>query len=183
MAQLDYTYDDGGRKVAGFKGNAGDCVARAVAIAAQLDYTTVYNRLSLGQATIRRTKRASRSRSARSGVSTRRKWFKDYMRSLGFEWIPTMKIGTGCQVHLVKDEIPMTGRLVVRVSKHLCAVIDGVIHDTYNSGADRGTTIYPPLTPRDQIPTGAVWLANGNGWAYHPQRCVYGYWIFRGENS
>jgi hypothetical protein len=31
------------------------------------------------------------------------------------------------------DELP-PGRLIVLVHRHLVAVIDGVIHDTYNSG-------------------------------------------------
>jgi hypothetical protein len=34
-----FRYDDGGRKAAGFKGRAGDCVTRAIAIAAQLPYS------------------------------------------------------------------------------------------------------------------------------------------------
>jgi hypothetical protein len=42
-----------------------------------------------------------------------------------------MQIGSGCKVHLRDGELP-TGRLVVFVSKHYTAVIDGVIHDTYD---------------------------------------------------
>lgn len=44
---------------------------------------------------------------------------------------PTMAIGSGCKVHLRADELP-TGRLVVSVSKHLVAVVDGVVHDTHD---------------------------------------------------
>ena len=51
------------------------------------------------------------------------------MESLGWKWTPTMQIGSGCTVHLRADELP-SGGLVVSVSKHLTAVIDGVIHDT-----------------------------------------------------
>jgi hypothetical protein len=40
-----------------------------------------------------------------------------------------MFIGQGCKVHLRADELPK-GRLVVALSKHIVAVIDGVIHDT-----------------------------------------------------
>jgi len=39
-----------------------------------------------------------------------------------------MTIGSGCQVHLREGELP-SGRLMVQVSKHVVAVIDGVIHD------------------------------------------------------
>jgi hypothetical protein len=34
-------------------------------------------------------------------------------------------------VHLAKDELP-NGRLIVRVSKHITAVINGVIDDTHD---------------------------------------------------
>jgi hypothetical protein len=34
-------------------------------------------------------------------------------------------------MRLHPDELP-SGRIVARVSKHLCAVIDGVTHDTHD---------------------------------------------------
>jgi hypothetical protein len=48
-----------------------------------------------------------------------------------------MMIGTGCTVHLRSDELP-GGRLIVALSRHWCAVIDGVIHDLYD--CSRGGT-------------------------------------------
>jgi hypothetical protein len=70
-------------------------------------------------------------KTAANGISVRRKWFKDYMNELGFTWHPAMKIGSGCTVHLREGELPM-GRLVVNVSRHCVAVIDGVVHDTHD---------------------------------------------------
>ena len=143
----NFTFNDGGRAKAGYKGRTGDCVTRAVAIAASLPYQEVYDRLAEGNATQRKTKRSSKScgkRTARKGISTRRKWFKDYMKSLGFSWVSTMGIGTGCKVHLTAEELPK-GTIICRVSRHYTAVIDGVINDTYD--CSRGG-----------------------------QRCVYGYW-------
>lgn len=142
-----WVFDDGGRAAAGYKGMMGDCVARAVAIAAQLPYQQVYDVLARGNQTQRKTKRSRKStgkRTAAHGISVRRKWFESYMRGLGFVWHPTMTIGSGCRVHLRAAELP-AGRLVVAVSKHYTAVIDGVIRDTHNP--DRAGT-----------------------------RCVYGYW-------
>ncbi len=137
-----FVYNDGGRKAAGYKGSAGDCVCRAIAIAAQLPYQQVYDRLAEGQATQRKSKRTSKqSRSARDGIHAKRKWFKDYMLELGFVWTPTMQIGSGCQVHLKADEIP-SGRLVCVVSKHYVAVIDGVINDTYDCSRDKTRCVY-----------------------------------------
>lgn len=172
---MKYQFNDGGRSAAGFKGTAGDCVARAVAIASGRPYAEIYMALAKGTGAQRAGKRGKRPASARNGINVTRQWFKDYMRELGFAWTPTMKIGSGCTVHLSDGELPM-GRLVVSVSKHYTAVIDGVIQDTHNPSADRGTTIYPPSFPKEHLPKVAKWLANGNGWGYAPKRCVYGYW-------
>jgi hypothetical protein len=74
-------------------------------------------------------------------ISTTRKWFKDYMRSIGFIWVPCMTIGSGCKVHLADGELPM-GRLVVNVSRHSVAVIDGAIHDTHDPTRDGNRCVY-----------------------------------------
>src|SRR5262249_16904877 len=124
---MKQVHDDGGRAAAGYSGHAGDCVCRAVAIASGLHYTEVYQALARGAG----QERGSRGRSARNGIRTSRKWFKEYMQEIGFEWVPTMQIGSGCKVHLRDGELP-SGRLVVAVSRHYTAVIDGVIHDTYD---------------------------------------------------
>ena len=130
--------NDGGRAAAGFRGARGDCVARSIAIVTGRPYREVYDRLAEGNATQRVSKRTGRrARSASDGINVKRKWCRDYMRELGFVWVPTMQIGSGCTVHLRKDELP-AGRLIVSVSKHWTAVIDGVIHDVYNP--DRGGT-------------------------------------------
>ena len=134
---MTFQFDDGGRTLAGYRGFAGDCVVRAVAIATQQPYQVVYDALSEGCRTQRQTRRSRRKASARDGVHVQRQWFKQYMERLGWRWTPTMGIGTGCRVHLRADELP-SGRLIVNVSKHMLAVIDGVIHDTYED--QRGGT-------------------------------------------
>ncbi len=67
--------------------------------------------------------------------------FHDYILSHGFTWVPTMKVGAGCQVHLRPDELP-AGILIVKVSKHLTAVIDGVIHDTHDPSRVGSRCVY-----------------------------------------
>ena len=138
---MNFVFNDGGREAAGFKGQTGDCVTRAVAIATDQPYQKVYDFLSRGCKTQRKTKRSNKKVSARNGVYVKRKWFKDYMASLGWSWTPTMQIGSGCKVHLAADELP-TGRLIVSVSKHYCAVIDGVIHDTHVDTRDGTRCVY-----------------------------------------
>lgn len=145
---IDYQYHDGGRTLAGFKGGARDCVARAIAIASGLPYREVYDALAHGNATQRKTRgtRNKGKRTASEGIHTNRKWFKDYMQSIGFEWHACMTIGSGCKVHVHKDELPAKGALVLSLSKHFAAYVDGVLLDTYDCSRE-GT------------------------------RCVYGYWI------
>jgi len=141
---MEFNFNDGGRAKAGYKGRTGDCVTRAVAIAAELPYKQVYDRLAEGNATQRITKRSAKSdgkKTARRGISTTRKWFKDYMKSLGFKWVSTMGIGTGCKVHLKSDELPK-GRIICNLSRHYCAVVDGVINDTYNPSRDETRCVY-----------------------------------------
>jgi len=140
----EFVYNDGGRKAAGYKGDAGDCVTRAVAIASGLKYQEVYDRLAEGNANQRRTKgqtKNANARTARDGIDTTRKWFKDYMIELGFKWTPTMTIGSGCKVHLTPDELP-GGVLVCNVSKHQVAVIDGVIHDNHDCSREGKRCVY-----------------------------------------
>jgi hypothetical protein len=144
MSTLRYIEDDGGRAAAGFKGKAGDCVCRSIAIAAQLPYEDVYAALAKGRGSQRASRKTGGKRlaaSAREGINTNRKWFKDYMASLGFKWTPTMAIGQGCKVHLAAGELP-AGRLIVAVSKHYTAVIDGVIHDNHDPSRGGARCVY-----------------------------------------
>jgi hypothetical protein len=52
-----------------------------------------------------------------------------YLKSVGWQYTSTKDR----KVRLRADELP-SGRLIVRVNRHFAAVIDGVIHDTYDSG-------------------------------------------------
>jgi hypothetical protein len=52
-----------------------------------------------------------------------------------------MGIGTGCTVHLKADELP-AGRIIVRLSGHYAAVIDGVLHDTSDCSRDGTRCVY-----------------------------------------
>lgn len=144
MTEISFHYDDGGRAAAGFKSRTGDCVVRAIAIATEQPYQQVYDHL--GALTKHwsaqgRTKAAkgSKSTSVRSGVH--REVFKPYLLLMGWKWTPTMKIGQGCKVHLKADELP-SGRLICSVSRHLVAVIDGVIHDNHDPSRGGSRCVY-----------------------------------------
>lgn len=116
------------------------CVYRAISIASGLDYGEVVARL--GRGALRERPRKGKPRSSpQTGVLTRTAWFKECMQELGFAWVPTMGIGTGCRVHLDENELP-GGRLVVMVSKHACAVIDRVLFDDHDSRRDGKRCVY-----------------------------------------
>lgn len=156
---MDFIFDDGGRAAAGYKGFTGDCVVRSIAIVTGEPYQKIYdaiNNLALNE---RRGTRKRGISNARKGVY--KATIRKYMESLGWEWTPTMKIGSGCKVHLMDGELPK-GRLLVQVSKHVTAVIDGVIHDTHD-------------------PQRATYWYDRDGKTTHiSHRCVYGYFQKRG---
>ena len=150
---MKFQYNDGGRANAGYKGITGDCVTLAIAIATGRKYQEVYAALNELGKTERTGKRKRGTSSARNGVY--KSTYHKYLASLGWQWTPTMHIGSGCKVHLIEGELP-GGRLIVSVSKHLTAVIDGVINDTFDQ--QRNTMI---------VEDGIQRFAG---------RCVYGYW-------
>lgn len=145
---IAFVQDDGGRAAAGFKGATGDCVTRAIAIASGLPYREVYDALGATARSNRRLmarlelnygRHAKAHASPRNGV-----WpevVREYLAALGAEWTPTMAIGSGCRVHLRADELP-AGRLMVRLSRHEAAVIDGVLHDTYDCSREGTRCVY-----------------------------------------
>lgn len=136
---MKFIQHDGGRAAAGYKGEAGDCVCRSIAIATGKPYQEVYDAIN-ALSKCERTGSKKRGRSnARTGVY--KDTIRKYMASIGWRWVPTMQIGQGCTVHLRDGELPM-GRLVVNVSKHTTAVIDGVIYDTHDCSRDGQRCVY-----------------------------------------
>jgi hypothetical protein len=139
ITMIEFLKDDGGRALAGYKGNTGDCVVRAFAIATGRPYQEIYDLVNELGAQERSSKKRARKSSARTGVHTATQ--RKLARLLGFTWTPTMTIGSGTTVHLRADELPK-GRLVVRLSGHTAAVIDGVLHDTYDCSRDSTRCVY-----------------------------------------
>jgi len=135
---MQFIYDDGGREKADYKGSAGDCTTRAIAIAIRKPYQEVYDALNAVVRSKRQTK-LMRGSSARTGIP--KMITKEYLKSLGWTWVPTMQIAQGCKVHLKADELP-GGRLIVKVSGHITVMIDGVIHDTYDPSRDGTRCVY-----------------------------------------
>lgn len=127
-----FTFNDGGRREAGFRGRADDCVCRAIAIASKASYHSVYDSLNAFS-------EGRKNSSARTGME--KKVTRAYLISLGWTWTPTMAIGSGCTVHLRATELP-SGRLIVKLSGHVAAVIDGVLHDTSDCSRNGTCCVY-----------------------------------------
>jgi len=142
----NFIYDDGGREKAGYRGKAGDCAVRAIAISMQRPYQKVYDGL-WGEAEMyawqHKNKVAqkilSKGPNPRYGVF--KEVYSQYIKDWSWVWVSCMTFGSGCKVHLNKEELP-GGNLIVRVSKHLVAVIDGVIHDISDCSRDGTRCVY-----------------------------------------
>jgi len=148
-SNLKLKVDDGGRSAAGYKGKAGDCVVRSIAIVTGMSYQKIYQDLYNANENFRISSKTKLARSLKQKndsprTGTHRVVLKKYLEELGWKWTPTMFIGQGCKVHLKKEELP-NGILIVSCSKHITVVKNGVLHDTYDCSR------------------------NGT-------RCVYGYW-------
>lgn len=136
---MDFVFRDGGRAAAGYKGMTGDCVTRSIAIATGKTYRAVYDALNQRAQAERTGKHKGRRSSSRTGVF--RRTYQHYLESLGWRWTSTMSIGSGCRVHLRTSELPQ-GPLIVKVSRHLTAVIDGVLYDTHNCSRSGTRCVY-----------------------------------------
>lgn len=151
-----WTFDDGGREAAGFRGQTRDCVTRAIAIATEIPYREVYDELTRRQKAFagrrgdRRYKHdtpqvrqlrehAAARASARLGVN--REAYEPFLLDLGWTWTPLLQIGQAERVHLVADELP-GGRIICALSRHLSAVVDGVIHDTFDPSRGGRRMVY-----------------------------------------
>jgi len=115
-----YVYNDGGRSEAGYKGEAGDCAARAMAIALDLPYREVYTELA------RANKEFGFARSARNGIF--KEVFETVLERHGWYWHKAPQF-EGRRARA--SDMP-EGVVIARMAGHYCAVIDGMIHDNWD---------------------------------------------------
>ena len=116
-----YIETDGGRAAAGFKGRTGDCGVRAMAVALGLDYKACYQELAQAH------KERTGKKTARNGIY--KETFSEVLSRHGWVWHPAPKFD-GRKARA--SDMPK-GKVIVRMSKHFAAVIDGTVHDSWNS--------------------------------------------------
>ena len=136
---MELIVSDGGRSKY-FKGSAGDCVCRAICNATGKDYKEIYDFINEMAQREWVSKKMKGKSSARNGVykGTTKTIIEDYLK---WKWHPTMTFGSGCKVHLKADELPK-GTLIVKLSKHLTCVKDGIIYDTYDCSREGTRCVY-----------------------------------------
>ena len=143
MPELEhYKFNNGGSPYA----TRGDCVIRAITIATEQNYLDVLYDLKDRQKrwwensnTKHAKDKKPNSYKAYKGVY--REVYQPYLEELGWKWKPTMGIGTGCKIHLKASELPK-GRIICSLTKHLVAVVDGVIQDIYDPSRDETRCVY-----------------------------------------
>tara|TARA_Y100000817_G_scaffold78551_1_gene60477 strand:- start:633 stop:1124 length:492 start_codon:yes stop_codon:yes gene_type:complete len=115
-----FKYNDGGRSQY-FKGkNAGDCVVRAIAIALELDYKTCYDELAS------LNKETEGKKTARGG--THKANYEKFLKRHGWVWHSAPKLeGRKARYY----DMP-NGRIIMRMARHLSALVEQEIHDTWD---------------------------------------------------
>lgn len=116
-----YKYDDGGRSEAGFKSES-DCGIRAVAIACELSYNEA-------RAILKRSAKKGRMGTGQISKGIYKEDMTDALKTLGWTWRTAPKF-EGRKAGY--SDLPK-GRIIARMAKHYAAVIDGEIHDTFDS--------------------------------------------------
>ena len=138
---LDFVYSTGGREKYFKQTSVRDCVTRAIANATGIDYLEIYNGINDEAKRERSSKRKRTTSSARNGVYTATA--KRYIeRVLGWVWVPCMSIGTGCQVHVKKGELPSRGSYILNLSGHFSCWKDDELYDTYDCSRNGTRCVY-----------------------------------------
>lgn len=130
---MRYIQDDGGRADSGFKGSAGDCATRAIAIATGDPYRATYN--ALGELAAEMT--GGLETSVRNGVS--QAVFHRYITDGG--WALTLTPGA----YFVPESLPKQRVCIAVLHRHWVAVsVDGVVRDTWDSRKSNRTRCGAP---------------------------------------
>ena len=128
---MKYTFNDGGRSEH-YKGLTGDCVTRAITIATKLPYDVVYNALfhiaKNWKGNYKMAKRIRLNPSPRNGC----------FNEVSGEFLKGLKIEEVRTRVKVNDPMFYKGRYIVYVRRHYLAIIDGVVHDTWDSRKTSG---------------------------------------------
>lgn len=135
---------DGGRSKYFKAKRVGDCAVRAICNATGKDYKEVYDAINELAKKERTGKRKKKKSNARNGVYM--ETVRKYLENIGWQWIPTMSIGSGCRKHLAYGAFG-NGTYIVRLSRHLTCVKGGDIYDTFDPSRGGFRCVYGFFVP------------------------------------
>ena len=152
---IGYAYDDGGRAAAGFRGNTGDCVVRAIAIITRTAYIDAYRRMAASM------KRAGYTATGNAYRQKRMPGFRPSLSPLKVQELVIASYG----LHRLKrpratrptytEAHALHGNCLVRTVKHISPIIDGNLRDIVDSRTYDGR-IYGG-TANDQRKAQSLW--------------------------
>lgn len=111
---MDYVYNDGGRRAAGFEGGVADCVTRAYCVAARAAYAKTRDAVL-----------ALAPNADREGVNIFGHDFGVWMAANHWQFVPLHK-------PLRVREFPTLGRFIALTRNHVTAICDGRVEDVFD---------------------------------------------------
>lgn len=134
---IGYQYNDGGRKAAGRRGNAGDCVVRALAIISGRPYEECYAALAEENQKVTQPRRRSTKYRARAASNCGRRSASNGVHKAAYEKV--FKAFGFVKAPLVTPRRTYTeayerfGNCIVSTARHICALKDGKLQDTFDA--------------------------------------------------
>ncbi len=116
---MEWIYDTGGREKYYKALNVKDCVTRAIAIANGMDYKETYMAL----------KKYNGGDTPRNGMYA--SVYSKMLEDLGWEYVSCSDAGQ--EMFFREGLLPDEDVIICKIDRHLVTLIDGVIHDTYDS--------------------------------------------------
>jgi len=127
---MKWQFHDGGRKLAGYRPHARDCVIRSISIALNLDYKRTAKRIAKGL----NWDDAHWSQGMHSGK------YRNFLFKKG--WMYISLTGERCDTDNAEDRLPKT-QLILQMHRHLVACYKHILYDTWDSRTIRGKKKYP----------------------------------------
>ena len=121
MNKYGYTYNDGGRSKAGYKGTCGDCGVRAISIAIGIPYKEAYKLCA------EENQKWGFKKSARNGMM--KDVYDKILNQLGWSWVSAPKF-YGRKAYCY--DLP-NGTYIARQAGHYVAVINQLPNDIWDS--------------------------------------------------
>lgn len=129
---IGYACDDGGRSDAGFRGDTGDCAVRAIAILTRTPYAVVYRRMAACM------RAAGYAASGNAYRQRPRHGLKPAISARNLQDLVKTSFGLS-RVMLPRGPRPtyseawvLHGDCIVGTAKHVCAIVDGDLRDTFD---------------------------------------------------